>query len=81
MSKEDAMNRPFLWRSSVMRHCPLPHFSTAQGDPLSAARRYVDAVNRGDVTKSSRSSPDDLRGARPDLYASVCRRSGAVGAV
>ena len=74
------MNRPFLL--ALLLSCGTVAASTsvlAQGDPLSAARRYVDAVNRGDVTEIVALFTDEATVAH-DLYASVCRRSGSCSA-
>jgi hypothetical protein len=43
------MNRSFLL--AVLFSCGAVASALAQGDPLSVARRYVDAVNHGDVTQ------------------------------
>jgi len=74
------MNKSFLL--AVLLACGAVAASTsvlAQGDPLSAARRYVDAVNRGDVTEIVALFTDDATVSHGRICTPPC--VGDLGAV
>lgn len=64
------MNRSFLF--AVLLSCGAVASALAQGDPLSAARRYVDAVNRGDVTEIVALFTDDATVAHGRVCTPPC---------
>src|SRR5256712_11336234 len=71
------MNRSFLF--AVLLSCGAVASALAQGDPLSAARRYVDAVNRGDVKEIVALFTDDATVAHGRICTPPC--VGDLGAV
>jgi hypothetical protein len=64
------MNRSFLF--AVLLSCGAVAPALAQGDPLSAARRYVDAVNHGDVTEIVALFTDDATVAHGRVCTPPC---------
>src|SRR3989442_11044222 len=64
------MNRSFLF--AVLLSCGAVTSALAQGDPLSAARRYVDTVNRGDVTEIVALFTDDATVAHGRVCTPPC---------